>query len=136
PQAIAKGLVDGATEDFAALWPAIRDEADAEQDRAVKMLTARAKAEAEAMRVLLASQEKAIGIELGGRRQTTLPIEADARERAAYEADTRAMEARLGEISAEREREPAKIEALYKVALRRITPVGLVYLWPTKDKHR
>lgn len=136
PQAIAKGLVDGATEDFAALWPAIRDEADAEQDRAVKMLTARAKAEAEAMRILLASQEKAIGVELGGRRQTTLPIEADARERAAYEADTRAMEARLGEISAEREREPAKIEALYKVALRRITPVGLVYLWPTKDKHR
>lgn len=86
PQAIAKGLVEGATEDFAALWPAIRDEADAEQDRAVKMLTARAKAEA--MRVLLASQEKAIGIELGGRRQTTLAIEADARERAAYEADT------------------------------------------------
>lgn len=136
PQAIAKGLVNGAAEDFAALWPAIRDEADAEQDRAVKMLTARAKAEAEAMRVLLASQEKAISAELGERRQITLPIEADARERAAYEVDTRAMEARLGEISEEREREPAKIEALYKVALRRITPVGLVYLWPTKEKHR
>lgn len=136
PQAIAKSLVDEAAEDFAALWPAIRDEADAEQDRAVKMLSARAKAEAEAMRLLLASQEKAIGSELGERRQTTLPIELDPRERSAHEADTRAMEARLREISAERESEPAKIEALYKVALRRITPVGLVYLWPTKEKHR
>lgn len=136
PQAISKALVAGAAEDFAALWPAIRDEADAEQDRAVKMLTARAKAEAEAMRGLLTSQEKAIGAELAQRRQITLPIEADARERAAYEADTKAMEARLVEISDEREREPRKIEALYQVALRRITPVGLVYLWPAKEKHR
>jgi hypothetical protein len=134
PQAISNRLVDGAADDFAALWPAIQDEADAEQDRAVKMLTARAKAEAEAMRKLLASQEKAIGAELETRRQTTLPLDADARQRAAYDADTRAMEARLGEIATERDLEPAKIEALYKVALRRVTPVGLVYLWPSKEK--
>jgi hypothetical protein len=136
PQAIAKGLVAGAGDDFAGLWPAIRDEADAEQDRAVKMLSARAKAEAEAMRTLLANQEKAIGAELGARRQTTLALEFDVRERSAYEADTRAMEVRLGEIAAEREHEPAKIEAQYQVALRRLSPVGLVYLWPTKDKRR
>lgn len=136
PQAMSKGIVGGAAEDFAALWSAIREEADAEQDRAVKMLTARAKAEAEAMRGLLANQEKVIGIELGGRRQTTLPLEFDARERAAYEADTRSMEARLAEIAGEREREPARIEDQYKVALRRITPVGLVYLWPAKEKRR
>jgi Helicase conserved C-terminal domain len=136
PQAIAKGLVSGAGEDFAALWPAIRDEADAEQDRAAKMLTARAKAEAEAMRALLANQEKAISAELAARTQTTLALEFDARERAAYEADTRAMEERLDEIAAERDREPAKIEAQYQVALRRLSPVGLVYLWPAKDKRR
>jgi hypothetical protein len=136
PQAIAKQLVAGASLDFVALWPAIRDEADAEQDRAVKMLSARSKAEAQAMRTLLANQEKAIGAELGARRQTTLPLELDPRERAAYDADTRAMESRLGEIAAEREREPAKIEAQYQVALRRLSPVGLVYLWPAKDRRR
>lgn len=135
-QAIATGIAAGAAADFAGLWPAIRDEADAEQDRAVKMLTARASAEAEAMRKLLASQEKAIGAELAARRQTTLPLELDARERGAYEADSRAMEARLGEIVAERDREPARIEAQYVVALRRLSPVGLVYLWPAKDKRR
>jgi hypothetical protein len=59
-------------------------EADAEQDRAVKMLSARAQTEAEAMRALLASQEEAIGAELGARRQTTLPLEYDARERSPY----------------------------------------------------
>lgn len=135
-QAIAKGLLDGAAEDFAALWPAIRDEAEAEQDRAVKMLSARAKAEAEAMRTLLAGQEAAIRAELAARQQPQLTLKLDARERSAYDADTRAMTDRLAEISEEREREPAKIEAQYEVSLRRLSPVGLVYLWPAKEKRR
>ena len=48
------------------------------------------------------------------------------------------MTERLAELAQEREREPARIEALYQVALRRLSPVGLVYLWPApgKDKRR
>jgi hypothetical protein len=128
PRAVESVLVAGAAADFAALWPAIRDEADAEQDRATKMLATRARVEADAMRALLAAQERAIAVELAKRQQLTLAL--DAREQAAYDADTRAMAARLGEIAAERDREPARIESQYEVALRRLVPVGLVYLWP------
>lgn len=135
-KSIEQALVAGATDDFAGLWPAIEVEADAEQDRASKMLSARARTEAEAMRSLLATQEKTIQRELDTRRQQTLALELDARERAAYDADTRAMQTRLTEIGAERQREPRRIEELYRIALRRLTPVGLVYLWPAKEKKR
>jgi hypothetical protein len=40
------------------------------------------------------------------------------------------MDERLVAIESELQREPAQIEALYKVALRRLEPVGLVFLWP------
>ncbi len=129
PQSIAKALAAGAAGDFAALWSAIEHEADAEADRARKMLATRARTEADAMRDLLAAQEKSIQRELAERAQ--LPIElTDPRERAAWLADTQAMTDRLAAITAERDTEPRRIEAVYEVALTRVTPIGLVYLWP------
>jgi superfamily II DNA or RNA helicase len=130
-KAIVDTLIEDAAADFGALWPALQEEADAEQDRATKMLTARAHAESEAMRVLLVNQDRAIR---DARRE--IPLGLEGRERAAYEADTRAMQARLAEIAEERDREPKRIEAVYEVALRRVSPVGLVYLWPAKEKRR
>jgi hypothetical protein len=95
------------------------------------MLATRARTEADAMRDLLSAQEKSIQHELAGRAQ--LPIElTDPRERAAWLADTQAMTDRLAAISAERATEPERIAALYDVALTRVTPIGLVYLWPGK----
>ncbi|MBK7534268.1 MAG: hypothetical protein IPI49_02640 [Myxococcales bacterium] len=69
PAAISKTLTAAAPADFAALWPALREEAEAEEDRAGKMLSARALAESQAMRALLASQDKAITAELTARQQ-------------------------------------------------------------------
>ncbi len=40
------------------------------------------------------------------------------------------MSARLDQIDREIQTEPREIEALYQVVLRRLEPVGLVYLWP------
>ena len=40
------------------------------------------------------------------------------------------MEDRLPAIEDELVREPEAIRALYQVELRRLEPVGLVYLWP------
>ena len=54
--------------------------------------------------------------------------EADQREQ--YEDDRKYMTRRLEDIDEEIAREPAQIEALYEVVLRRLEPVGLVYLWP------
>lgn len=131
PASIAKVLAAGAAEDFAALWDAVSHEADAEADRAGKMLATRARTEADAMRDLLAAQERSIQHELAQRTQ--LPLElTDARERAAWLADNQAMTDRLAAIVAERTSEPRRIEQLYEVALTRVTPIGLVYLWPGK----
>jgi hypothetical protein len=95
------------------------------------MLGNRARVESDAMRDLLATQERSIRKELEGRAQ--LPFElTDVRERAAWLADTRAMTDRLGAITAERDTEPRRIEEVYEVALIRVTPIGLVYLWPGK----
>jgi hypothetical protein len=41
------------------------------------------------------------------------------------------MRKRLARIEDEIRDEPAELEALYRVSLKRLAPVGLVYLWPT-----
>jgi hypothetical protein len=42
------------------------------------------------------------------------------------------MTARKHAIATERDTEPRKIETLYQVALIRVTPIGMIYLWPGK----
>jgi hypothetical protein len=132
PASIQKALAAGAAADYAALWEAIEHEADAEADRAKKMLAHRARVESDAMRELLAAQERGIRKELLESR-TQLPLQlTDPRERAAWLADTQAMKDRLDAITAERDIEPRRIEEIYEVALVRVTPIGMVYLWPGK----
>ena len=46
-------------------------------------------------------------------------------------ADAEHMRKRLKRIDEEGRFEPEQIEALYQVALQRLTPVGLVVLWPS-----
>jgi hypothetical protein len=67
----------------------------------------------------------------GKRRQLGLAFpEAERAQRDQYEADMEHMGKRLAAIDGELETEPAQIRSLYQVALRRLEPVGLVYLWP------
>ena len=51
-------------------------------------------------------------------------------ERDQVEQDRQHMRRRLDAIRRELELEPADLQSLYDVRLRRIEPVGLVYLWP------
>ncbi len=41
------------------------------------------------------------------------------------------MKKRLASIENEIRDEPLELEVLYQVSLKRLSPVGLVYLWPT-----
>ncbi len=124
-------LLRAAPADFAALWSYITVEADDIALKAERMLTARARAEADALRALIESQRHAIERKLGERRQQQLPFDASEREAAQqYEQEGKAMERRLMESAKELETEPAQIHELYRVVLRRLEPVGLVYLWP------
>jgi len=124
-------LVEHAADDFAALWPVIQDEADAVAHDAGAKLAARARDESTALAKLLTEQRAAIRRELDSRRQQGFVFtEAQREEREQYEADEEHMAKRLAAIDRELETEPTQIRSLYQVSLRRLEPVGLVYLWP------
>jgi hypothetical protein len=57
-------------------------------------------------------------------------LQFDKREADQFRKEKEYMDDRLLSIELEIQREPKQIEALYKVTLRRLEPVGLVFLWP------
>lgn len=127
-------LATEAAADFATLWPIIQTEADSLAHEASGKLQIRARAESTALAKLLEDQRAAIREELDGRgRQFSFDFgegESARRQREQYEADGQHMHTRLSAIDHEIETEPAQIRSLYEVALKRLEPVGLVYLWP------
>ena len=128
---VAATLVAEARGDFAALWPEVQTEAESVAHEASAKLEARARTEATALATLLEEQRAAISAELGRRRQLGFEFsESERAEREQYEADEVHMAQRLAAIDRELETEPAQVRSLYQVALQRLEPVGLVYLWP------
>jgi hypothetical protein len=130
---VQQRLRDSAPSDFATLWDAVRNEADAIAQDARRKLDARGHAEAEALRALLADQRSGIEAQMASRATDQFlrdlgVLPADQRRQ--FDADTSAMKARLRAITTELATEPVQIEALYRVALVRLEPVGLIYLWP------
>ncbi|HEX2881549.1 MAG TPA: hypothetical protein VHO25_18595, partial [Polyangiaceae bacterium] len=107
----------------------VEDEAEDRAHRAAQKLTERGHAEAEALRKILKTQRETIKKTLSS--QLSLFEELSADERKQWQNDKEHMSARLDAIDREIETEPKEIEALYKVSLQRLEPVGLVYLWPT-----
>ena len=87
--------------------------------------------ESEALRGILSVQRAAIIGEIERRAQLTFDdLGLDKREHEQWSKEKQYMGDRLVAIQLELEREPKQIEALYKVSLRRLEPVGLVFLWP------
>jgi hypothetical protein len=128
--AIQTRLAASAASDFATLWPAVEAEADARAHEAVQQLRERGQSEARALRAILERQRGLIERTLSERRQLGLFSGATPEEQKQWEADREHLETRLGKINDEIDREPRQIEALYQISLRRLSPVGLVYLWP------
>ncbi len=130
---VQQRLREAAPGDFATLWEAIRVEADALAQDARRKLDARGHADAELLRELLNDQRR--GIEVRRDEMATAQWLRDlgvlpADQRRQLDADQAAMQGRLAAITAELASEPAEIEDLYRVALVRLEPVGLIYLWP------
>lgn len=130
PSHIQARLASSAGEDFAALWPAVRDEAEARAFDAVQKLRERGATEAKTLRGLLERQRDLIQKTLAERRQLGLFTEGTPEEQRQWEADRDHMQERLSRIDRELDEEPRQIEALYEVSLQRLVPVGMVYLWP------
>ncbi len=126
---VQERLAKSAAGDFAALWPHVEHEADAVAHDAEQMLARRGATEADALRRILEAQRTAIGKELKG-TQLSLFSEAEAAQKEQWDQDRKWMERRLERLAREIESEPAELPVLYKVATRKLEPVGMVYLWP------
>jgi hypothetical protein len=135
PRALNERLAKQAASDFARLWGHVRDEADSKAHAASRLLLARGQKEAGDLRQILEEQRSAIEKQLS--RQLTLFTSEDQdketlkAQREQIESERTDMRKRLGRIDDEIRDEPTELQALYQVSLKRLSPVGLVYLWPT-----
>ncbi|MFO7565019.1 MAG: DISARM system SNF2-like helicase DrmD [Enhygromyxa sp.] len=126
-------LLQSAAADFAALWPHVDDEAESLAHEARQKLSARGASEAEALRRILETQRADIAAQID-RSQLEIAATFTEAERAQQEQlarDRDYLVERLAKIDHELDTEPVQIRALYEVSLRRLEPVGLVYLWPS-----
>jgi hypothetical protein len=119
--------------DFAALWPQIQAEADARAAQAAQGLTRRGATEAAQLTQLLKAQRATIQRTLGAPQLLLAGIAPESlseAERRQLAEDHDFLRTRLTAIDHELTTEPADLTALYEIQLRRVEPVGLVYLWP------
>jgi len=132
PPALAARLGHAADRDFAILWKHVRDEAEGRAHEAAQLLAARGEKEAEDLRTILRNQRADIGREVHNQLPLFAEIAGEAQRRARVQAESERddMKKRLGRIAVELETEPEELRALFAVSLRRLLPVGLVYLWP------
>ena len=131
--ALAERLRAAAAGTFAALWPHVEAEAEALAHEAGRQLAERGAEESAALSRLIEEQRAAILRTLRGGAQLAFDFgagENEKKQRDQFEDDRRHMEGRLAAIEREIETEPAQLERLYRVVLRRLEPVGLVFLWP------
>jgi len=131
-------LLQSAPDDFKTLWKTLSTEADAQEAEAIKQLQQRGEAEAQALETLLRSQQAAIRRRLGPQQISMdqlfghTPETASEKEQAKQlENDRKHMESRLDAIEREVASQPDELRASYEVALTKVVPVGMVYLWPS-----
>jgi hypothetical protein len=133
PETLQRRLARSAAADFSTLWPHVRDEADGHAHQAEQLLSTRGEKEAEDLRKILRAQRTAIDKQLS--RQLELFPELEAAnmklQREQLESERQDMHKRLARLEEELKREPEELKALYTVSLKRLVPVGLIYLWPT-----
>ncbi len=127
---ISKRVISHSDALFKALWPHLEAEADALAIEARKGLVQRARKEADDLRALLERQQVAIDKAEANLRQQTLFLVQDKDQKRQVELDLQHLERRRGDAAKELISEPEAIEALYDVRMTRLTPVGLVVVWP------
>lgn len=133
PEPLRRRLARTAAADFGVLWRHVQDEADGRAHEAAQLLSARGAKEAEDLRQILRAQRVEIEGQLNVQLSLFGELEGDTMksQREQLESEREDMRKRLGRIEDEIRDEPAELEALYRVSLKRLAPVGLVYLWPT-----
>lgn len=134
PESLCQRLAESAPSHFATLFKHVRDEADNRALEAKQQLERRGTKEAGDLLEILKAHRVEIDDQLY--KQLELPLfattdEALKAQRNQLENERREMQKRRERIEDEIRHEPAQLKALYYVSLPRLSPVGLVYLWPT-----
>lgn len=138
-EGIKARLLAGAVADVDQLLPALRARARELERRAQRDLTERGEREAvEIVDVLQGQRERVEAriaeIERGERHPDPQQRLAFAGlEEKQFRSDLRHLRARIGQIEAQKQAEPARIRKSYVVTASRIEPIGLVYLWPVSS---
>ena len=138
-ETIQQRLLDAAAQDIEELRPQLEPRAAAHAKAAEQQLRQRGEREEKDLRDTLTDHRDRVKAELvrHQRDYTQLIVEFDTEDDQQRKLDTdqlqanmRHWEQRLGQFDEDLQREPRRVREFYEVKVRRVEPVGLVYLWP------
>ena len=133
-EAVRRRLLDAAARDVEELRPRLEARARETADGAARRLAERGAREARDLRRVLVEQRARVEAELAKHeRADQLALDFSPDERRELQANMAAWRRRLDRFAEDAAREPARVEAFYRVQARRVEPVGLVYLWPESN---
>jgi superfamily II DNA or RNA helicase len=126
-EVIQRKLLDTAARDIEDLLPQLEPRAEELAALAVDKLKKRGEREEKDLREILERQRKRVGEELANRQ---LPLDLSGEDKRQFESNRRSWKNRLEQFERDLEQEPQRVRNFYEVRVKRIEPVGLVYLWP------
>jgi hypothetical protein len=128
---IQRKLLDTAAQDIEDLLPQLKPRAEELAALAVDKLKKRGEREEKDLREILERQRKRVGEELAKHENNKqLPLDFGEEEKRQFESNKRSWRTRLEQFDLDLEQEPQRVRNFYEVRVKRIEPVGLVYLWP------
>lgn len=128
PEPVRQRLLESAQTDFATLWAAVEAEATVREKEARRLLAERGANEAAQLRQILETQREAIEEALGVQLELDAPLSREEREQ--WRRDKSHLEGRRQLLEKELREQPEALANTYSVRVARLTPVGMVYLWP------
>lgn len=135
PPIASARLQSSLAQDIRDLLPHLAERGNAARADAEKLLTERARVEAEGLRTILADQRQRVLKKFqeteGDQMFLSLPgNDDDAIARRQRAADRRHWQSWLANVDADLVKEPQRVADFYRVKSFRLEPVGLAYLWP------
>ena len=138
-ETIQNRLIDAAPQDIEELRPQLEPRAAAHAEAAEYQLRQRGEREERDLRGTLTEHRDRVRAELARHQSdyTQLIVEFDTDDARQLQLDTEQLQAnmshwekRLEQFDEDLRREPRRVREFYEVRVRRVEPVGLVYLWP------
>jgi len=127
PAVVRTRLLSSASSDFAALWPAVEEASSLREKEARKKLSQRGANEAKALAQILLTQRETIQEALSAQLELNLTAQEEVEQ---LRRDRSHLQQRLTALETELQEQPEALRTTYDVRLSRLTPVGMVYLWP------